>query len=311
MDFVLWKGSKHGEPWWESPWGNGRPGWHIECSAMSMRFLGPSFDIHGGGKDLVFPHHENEIAQSEAANGCRFVKYWMHNGFVNVNSEKMSKSLGNFFTIRDVLELFDPETLRFFFLQAHYRSPLDYSDQNLKEARAALSRIYEAVAAISSAIADSASLSATSIPASAQELAEKTENLPQRFMEAMDDDFNTAQAVGIMFDGVRAVNRFIAEGGAGYAEGRELLQRTGNALKSAGAVMGLFSSSPEEWLAAREAEKSSRLEISQEEIGRLVEERATARRSKDFAKSDEIRDLLLSKGIQIIDSPQGTTWKLK
>ncbi len=148
MDFALWKDSKPGEPWWQSPWGKGRPGWHIECSAMSMEFLGATFDFHGGGKDLIFPHHENEIAQSEAANGCQFVRYWLHNGFVNINSEKMSKSLGNFFTIRQVLEKFDPETLRFFILSAHYRSPIDFSDQNLDEARTGLERIYSCLAAL-------------------------------------------------------------------------------------------------------------------------------------------------------------------
>jgi len=201
MDFALWKGSKPGEPWWESPWGKGRPGWHIECSAMSMRFLGPSFDIHGGGKDLVFPHHENEIAQSECANGCQFVKYWLHNGFVNINSEKMSKSLGNFFTIREVLELFDAEVLRFFILQAHYRSPLDYSDQNLREAQAGLTRIYEALAALDAALAkpDGAAAAAPSLT----ELTEKAQQLLPRFQEAMDDDFNTAQTLGVIFDLIR------------------------------------------------------------------------------------------------------------
>ena len=148
MDFALWKGSKPGEPWWESPWGQGRPGWHIECSAMSMKFLGETFDFHGGGKDLIFPHHENEIAQSEAANGCQFVRYWLHNGFVNINAEKMSKSLGNFFTIREVLKKFDAETLRFFILSAHYRSPIDFSDQNLNEAQSGLERIYACLAAM-------------------------------------------------------------------------------------------------------------------------------------------------------------------
>jgi len=191
MDFALWKGSKPGEPFWQSPWGAGRPGWHIECSAMSMRFLGPSFDIHGGGKDLVFPHHENEIAQSEGANGCRFVNYWLHNGFVNINSEKMSKSLGNFFTIREVLELFDPETLRFFILQAHYRSPLDYSDQNLREAQTGLSRIYDALAALDLALERPAV--ETAVLPSAAEFAEKVAGLLPRFNEAMDDDFNTAK----------------------------------------------------------------------------------------------------------------------
>ena len=312
MDFVLWKGSKPGEPCWESPWGNGRPGWHIECSAMSMRFLGPSFDIHGGGKDLVFPHHENEIAQSEAANGCKFVNYWVHNGFVNVNSEKMSKSLGNFFTIRDVLELFDPETLRFFFLQAHYRSPLDYSDQNLKESQAALSRIYEAVAAIENCLAaPSSGKPADSVLQSENELAEKVDSLMVRFSEAMDDDFNTAQATGMIFDVVRTVNRFIAEGGASCDSGRAVLKRAGAVIMETGKVMGLFSTAPAAWLAAREAERESKLGVSVSEIDDLITERAEARRMKNFARSDEIRDYLHSKGIQILDTLQGTTWKAR
>ncbi|MGD0585932.1 MAG: cysteine--tRNA ligase, partial [Oryzomonas sp.] len=215
MDFALWKDSKPGEPWWQSPWGKGRPGWHIECSAMSMEFLGATFDFHGGGKDLIFPHHENEIAQSEAANGCRFVRYWLHNGFVNINSEKMSKSLGNFFTIRQVLEKFDPETLRFFILSAHYRSPIDFSDQNLDEARTGLERIYSCLAALDEALLgnpETPELAAVEpLTEAGMDLQERLENLIPRFSEAMDDDFNTAQVLGMLFDAVRASNRFLAE----------------------------------------------------------------------------------------------------
>jgi len=310
MDFALWKGSKPGEPFWQSPWGTGRPGWHIECSAMSMRFLGPSFDIHGGGKDLVFPHHENEIAQSEGANGCQFVNYWLHNGFVNINSEKMSKSLGNFFTIRDVLELFDPETLRFFILQAHYRSPLDYSDQNLREAQAGLSRIYEALAALDQALA--APSGATAQPAaSTPELEEKVTALMPRFREAMDDDFNTAQALGVLFDTVRTLNRFLAEGGGSYDGARSLLERLRSAVAEISTVLGLFQTKPSGWLAAREAEKAQHLTISPDEIERLLAERSEARKNKDFKRSDEIRDMLLAKNIQLLDTPQGTSWKIK
>ncbi|QOX77635.1 cysteine--tRNA ligase [Trichlorobacter lovleyi] len=309
MDFALWKGSKPGEPFWQSPWGAGRPGWHIECSAMSMRFLGPSFDIHGGGKDLVFPHHENEIAQSEGANGCQFVKYWLHNGFVNINSEKMSKSLGNFFTIREVLELFDPETLRFFILQAHYRSPLDYSDQNLREAQAGLSRIYEALAALDLALEKPAT--ATAPLASAAEFAEKVAGLLPRFKEAMDDDFNTAQALGSLFDVVRTLNRLLAEGGGNSSAVRADLERLQAAVAEIGAVLGLFLIKPSDWLAAREAEKAQHLEISPEEIDGLLLERAAARKNKDFKRSDEIRDYLLARDIQLLDTPQGTTWKVK
>lgn len=309
MDFALWKSSKPGEPFWQSPWGAGRPGWHIECSAMSMRFLGPSFDIHGGGKDLVFPHHENEIAQSEGANGCQFVKYWLHNGFVNINSEKMSKSLGNFFTIRKVLELFDSETLRFFILQAHYRSPLDYSDQNLSEAQAGLARIYGALAALDAALEEPAT--ANTLFASTAELTEKVTNLLTRFNEAMDDDFNTAQSLGILFDVVRTFNRLLAEGGANSSVSRPDFVQLREAVTKIGTVLGLFQIKPSDWLAAREAEKTQHLEIHPEEIEGLIVERANARKNKDFKRSDEIRDYLLSRDIQLVDAPQGTTWKAK
>jgi cysteinyl-tRNA synthetase len=309
MDFALWKTAKPGEPFWQSPWGTGRPGWHIECSAMSMRFLGPSFDIHGGGKDLVFPHHENEIAQSEGANGCQFVKYWLHNGFVNINSEKMSKSLGNFFTIREVLELFDPETLRFFILQAHYRSPLDYSDQNLREAQAGLARIYEALAALDLAL-DSMTTELAPV-VSASELAEKVASLMPRFKEAMDDDFNTAQSLGVLFDTVRTLNRFLAEGGGQSTLDRVTLQSLRTAVIEIGSVLGLFQIIPADWLKAREAAKVQNLKISPDEIETLLAERAEVRKNKDFKRSDEIRDYLLAREIQLIDTPQGTTWKAK
>lgn len=309
MDFALWKASKPGEPWWQSPWGAGRPGWHIECSAMSMRFLGPSFDIHGGGKDLVFPHHENEIAQSEGANGCQFVKYWLHNGFVNINSEKMSKSLGNFFTIRDVLELFDPETLRFFILQAHYRSPLDYSDQNLREAQAGLTRLYDAMAALDESLAAPATTT-TPVP-SATELHEKAMALMLRFKEAMDDDFNTAQALGALFDTVRSLNRFLAEGGGTQVESRSSLEHLRTVIGEIGNVLGLFQSKPADWLSARQADKARHLEINPDEVELLIAERRTARSNKDFKRSDEIRDYLLARNIQLIDTPKGTTWTVK
>jgi cysteinyl-tRNA synthetase len=316
MDFALWKGSKPGEPWWQSPWGQGRPGWHIECSAMSMRFLGPSFDIHGGGKDLVFPHHENEIAQSERANGCQFVKYWRHNGFVNINSEKMSKSLGNFFTIREVLELFDAEVLRFFILQAHYRSPLDYSDQNLNEAQAGLTRIYEALAALDEALAaldEALAAPVANGPAapSLTELQEKGQQLLPRFIEAMDDDFNTAQALGTIFDLVRTLNRYLAEAGQPDQAGRQALTAIRNAFGEIGQVLGLFCSNPAQWLAAREADKAGGLTITPAEIEALIAERAQARSDKNFKRSDEIRDHLLASNIQLLDTPQGTSWKVK
>ncbi len=313
MDFALWKGSKPGEPWWESPWGHGRPGWHIECSAMSMRFLGQTFDIHGGGKDLIFPHHENEIAQSEAANGCQFVRYWLHNGFVNINSEKMSKSLGNFFTIREVLERFDPETLRFFILSAHYRSPIDFCDQNLNEAQAGLERIYACLAAIDEALGKSVAPTGPSDSSgqAGQDLRDKAEHLIPRFREAMDDDFNSAQALGVVFEMVRAVNRFLAEIDQVDAPAQALLTRVRGLFAEIGGVLGLFGRAPRAWLDAIKSAGADRMDISPEEIERLIAERNEVRKARDFRRSDEIRDLLLAKGIQLLDSPQGTTWKVK
>jgi len=315
MDFALWKDSKPGEPWWQSPWGKGRPGWHIECSAMSMKFLGATFDFHGGGKDLIFPHHENEIAQSEAANGCQFVRYWLHNGFVNINSEKMSKSLGNFFTIRQVLEKFDPETLRFFILSAHYRSPIDFSDQNLDEAQAGLERIYSCLAAQDELLAKQSGI--TGLPSTASlsdagaELQEKLENLLPRFTEAMDDDFNTAQALGLLFDAVRASNRFLAETDTADRVALSLIARTRSLFTGIGQVLGLFNTPPSQWLERIKSSKADRIDLSPAEIESLIAERAEARKSRDFKRSDEIRDMLLDKGIQLLDSPQGTTWNIR
>jgi cysteinyl-tRNA synthetase len=315
MDFALWKGSKPGEPWWQSPWGNGRPGWHIECSAMSMEFLGKTFDIHGGGKDLVFPHHENEIAQSEGANGCQFVRYWLHNGFVNINAEKMSKSLGNFFTIREVLKKYDPETLRFFILSAHYRSPIDFSDQNLEEAQSGLERIYSTLAALdeilngqspSSEIAVVETLSQVGL-----ELQEKVDQFIPRFTEAMDDDFNSAQALGVLFETVRCSNRFLAEMHVITPLSLSLIAHIRHLFAEAGSVLGLFNSAPASWLEGIKSAKVVQIDMTPEEIERLIAERGEARAAKNFKRGDEIRDLLLAKGIQLLDSAQGTTWNVK
>lgn len=315
MDFVLWKEAKPGEPSWDSPWGKGRPGWHIECSAMSMRFLGETIDIHGGGKDLVFPHHENEIAQSEAATGRPFVKYWLHNGFVNINSEKMSKSLGNFFTIREVLEKYEAEALRFFLLTAHYRSPLDFSDQNMNEAEAGLDRIYSALANMEELGAGASNtaqtIDAKSLKEAEQDLLEKADSFPARFREAMDDDFNTAQVLGNIFDLVRAVNRALAEGGKPSKALKAILARAMAALQEAGAVLGILRTSPDSYLEKARERKLAELDISREEIEGLIEERGAARRAKDFARSDEIRDALLARNIVLLDSPQGTTWRIR
>jgi cysteinyl-tRNA synthetase len=315
MDFALWKGSKPGEPYWQSPWGDGRPGWHIECSAMSMEFLGKTFDIHGGGKDLVFPHHENEIAQSEGANGCQFVRYWLHNGFVNINAEKMSKSLGNFFTIRDVLKKYDPETLRFFILSAHYRSPIDFSDQNLEEAQSAMERIYTCLAALDD-ILDGNSHSAEiavieSLTQVGLELQEKVDQSMPRFVEAMDDDFNSAQALGVLFETVRSANRFLAETKDITPLLLLLIAHVRHIFVEAGNVLGLFTTVPAVWLERLKSAKTGQIDMAQYEIERLISERSEARQAKNFKRGDEIRDMLLAKGIQLLDSAQGTTWNVK
>ncbi len=314
MDFALWKAAKPGEPAWDSPWGPGRPGWHIECSAMSMQYLGESFDIHGGGKDLIFPHHENEIAQSEGASGKPFVKYWLHNGFVNVNQEKMSKSLGNFFTIRDILQKYDAEVVRFFILSAHYRSPIDFSDQNLEDTKAGLSRFYEALKAADETLAAQITpgTSAGELPPELSEILDRVARVEERFREAMDDDFNTALAIGHLFDLVRGMNRIVAEKSLhqnpvllnGLRQGREQLRRLGG-------VLGLFGSAPDVWL---EKQKSAGLKeggLSPERIEALIAERRQARANRDFARADQIRDELDAQGIMLLDSKEGTTWKLK
>jgi len=302
MDFALWKGAKPGEPFWESPWGQGRPGWHIECSAMSMKFLGETFDIHGGGKDLIFPHHENEIAQSEAASGKPFVKYWLHNGFVNINAEKMSKSLGNFFTIKEVLERYDAEVLRFFLLSAHYRSPIDFSDQNLKDAELGLERIYKALVSIDEQLASGADHAPTEESA---ELEEKCSAIAGRFAEAMDDDFNTALGLGHLFDLIRSVNKGVT------LSPKELLARVKHEVAAVAAVLGVCDSQPASFLQRIKERKTSEMDISAEEIEQLIAERAEARKAKNFKRGDEIRDLLLERNVVLLDSAQGTTWKVK
>jgi cysteinyl-tRNA synthetase len=278
MDFVLWKATKPGEPSWPSPWGDGRPGWHIECSAMSERYLGKYFDIHGGGQDLQFPHHENEIAQSEGAHGAGFVKYWMHNGFVRVDNEKMSKSLGNFFTVREVLDKFDPEVLRFFILRAHYRSPLNYSDKHLEDARLALSRMY-------TALKDVDSLPQGSLTIDWQHA------FAHRFKEAMDDDFNTPEAISVLFDIVSELNR---SGDVSLAY----------LLRGLAAELGLLAREPALFLQSREG-----LEMSSEEIDAMIVARDEARSKKDFKEADRLRDELTAAGITLEDSAGKTTWR--
>jgi len=269
LDFVLWKRSKPEEPSWPSRWGAGRPGWHIECSAMSGSLLGETFDIHGGGQDLQFPHHENEIAQSEGAHGHPFVKYWMHNGFVRVDEEKMSKSLGNFFTVRDVLKTYDAEVVRFFILRAHYRSPLNYSDAHLEEAKSALARLYTALKA-----------SPEAAPA------DWRGEHGARFKAAMDDDFNTPEAVAVLFDLATRIN----------AGERALVPQ----LRAFGAILGILQRSPEAFFQGG---------LDPAAIEAMIRARVDARKRRDFAEADRIRKDLLAKGVVLEDGPGGTTWR--
>ena len=303
LDFALWKASKAGEPAWESPWGPGRPGWHIECSAMSMKHLGETFDIHGGGKDLVFPHHENEIAQSEAATGKPFARYWLHNGFVNVNNEKMSKSLGNFFTLRDVLAQVKPEVLRFFLASSHYRSPIDYSDQSLTEAKAGLDRLYRVKEKAEACRA----AGAVPTPLPPREEYAPLHAAPDRFSESMDDDFNTAAALGHLFDAARALNRVAPSEPAADAE------RAGNFLAGYAildplfAVLGLLRAPSAEHFQAAGADGR----MPEGEILGRIEARRAARAAKNFPEADRIRKELDAAGVLLEDGKGGTTWKYK
>ena len=282
LDFVLWKKAKSDEPSWESPWGNGRPGWHIECSAMSNHFISNHFDIHGGGMDLTFPHHENEIAQSEGANDCKFVNTWMHVGFVNIDDEKMSKSLNNFFTIRDVLETYDGEALRYFLISSHYRSPLNYSETNIDSAQSALLRLYNAIKGLNHHSFN-------------PELIEV--DYETRFNAALNDDFNTPMALSILFEIAKQIN----------------IERTTNPKKASalssqliklGNYIGILNHNADEYL-------KQGSDLSESEISKKIDQREAARNSKDFAMSDQIRDELLELGIILEDSANGTTWRRK
>jgi cysteinyl-tRNA synthetase len=314
LDFVLWKASKPGEPAWPSPWGPGRPGWHIECSAMSMKYLGETLDLHGGGQDLVFPHHENELAQSEAATGKPFARFWVHHGLLTIDQEKMSKSLGNFFTVKEVLAKFHPEVVRFFLINSHYRSPLDFSDAALREAEAALLRLYAALGKLDDlarqypGIAGPAPAEFSSAALTAEEIARMRE-LPERFAGAMDDDFNTAQALGYLFETVRLANRLLEHPSEdpGYVA---FLGEVRHNLVDLGYVLNLLQSDPQEMLAALR-QKAEELQISPEEIERLIAQRAEARKTKDWARADEIRKELWEMGISLEDTAQGTTWRVK
>ncbi|MDF2944447.1 MAG: cysS [Herbinix sp.] len=289
MDFVLWKPKKEGEPYWTSPWSDGRPGWHIECSVMSKKYLGDQIDIHAGGEDLVFPHHENEIAQSEAANGKEFAKYWMHNAFLNIDNKKMSKSDGNFFTVREICDQYDPQVVRFFMLNSHYRSQLNFSKDLVESAKNSLTRILTAVGQLEHLLKDDI-LTDKDISVSEQQLIIEAELLASKFIASMDDDFNTADAIAAIFELVKLANT-----NSTGESSKAFVQAIYDRIVKPCDILGIITSKKEELLA--------------EEIEKLIEDRQNARKNKDFAKSDEIRNLLLEKGIVLEDTREGVRWK--
>ncbi len=286
LDFVLWKAAKAGEPGWPSPWGDGRPGWHIECSAMSTHHLGDHFDIHGGGMDLKFPHHENEIAQSEAATGHHFVNYWMHNGFVRVDDEKMSKSLGNFFTVRAILDKYRAEEVRYFILASHYRSPLNYSQENLENGKAALTRLYTSIRGLQPAVRPGADC----------------DSYRDNFHAAMDDDFNTPEAIAVLFELARDINKCRADAPGRAASMAACLLRLGD-------VLGLLQSDPDVYLRGMAGEAGGRQGLSDDEIEALIARRLAAREARDWAEADRIRDDLVQQGVVLEDGAGGTSWR--
>jgi cysteinyl-tRNA synthetase len=307
MDFVLWKGSKPGEPKWDSPWGEGRPGWHIECSAMSRKYLGETFDIHGGGQDLVFPHHENEIAQSTGTTGKSFANIWIHHGFVTIRDEKMSKSLNNFLTIREVLDQYPPEVVRLFIFSTHYRNPLDFSESALLDAETGLDRMYDCLSRIAGCREGKGGK--TGISAKDRE---KIESLRQRFEHAMDNDFNTAQGLGLLFDTVKVLNKVVQVSRVRPAEeDLALLKEGGQTVRELADIMGLLQQDPEAYVAAKKAKLLEKLDISGEDIEKMIAERNEARQRKDWAAGDRIRDRLLEMGIELQDGPEGTTWEVR
>jgi len=309
LDFALWKASKPGEPAWDSPWEKGRPGWHIECSAMSQHFLGETFDIHGGGADLIFPHHENEIAQAEGATGKPFVRYWIHNGFVNINQEKMSKSLGNIFTIREILERYHPEAIRVFLLSHHYRSPVDFSGQSLKEAQMSLDRFY----ALLKDLEDIKNRNLQSSSPFEKEMYSRVKSLPEMFERAMDDDFNTASALGVLHRVTRDLNGLLSEvrkddkGGLSSTLCEEALKN----FATMGSALGILTTDPADYFKRKKEEGMKRVPISEEEVLKCIEERRVARERMDWKRADHIREGLFNQGILLEDTPQGTVWKVK
>lgn len=287
VDFAIWKAEKPGEPSWDSPWGKGRPGWHIECSCMAQDILGDTIDIHGGGMDLSFPHHENEIAQSEAKTGKEFVKYWMHSAYLNVDNKKMSKSLNNFITARDALKTYDPEVIRFFMLQAHYRNQLNFSGDLLESAKSSMDRLYNAVSNLESLLDE---VKRPELNEADQNFISKLEEYKTKFIEKMDDDFNTADAISTIFDMVRDINSNVTN-----ESSTELVNACLETIRELGAVLGIL-------------QKSTKGSL-EEEIEKLIEERQKARKERDFALADKIRDDLKERGIVLEDTPQGVRWK--
>jgi cysteinyl-tRNA synthetase len=302
FDFALWKGAKPGEPAWDSPWGKGRPGWHIECSAMSTHFLGHHFDIHGGGKDLIFPHHENEIAQSEGASGGHFVNFWMHNGFLRINQEKMSKSLGNFLMIKEILKQYHPEAIRLFLLSNHYRSPIDFTHQTMVEAEAGLEKIYALLQRIDDTIGPFDVGKNESGPGA----------LWSSFCEAMDDDFNTAQGIGFVFETVRQLNRSLDDmnGEKNKLDVTQLVSTRADLMRI-GDVLGILTEAPTAFFERKKARLLEEKKIDTEVVERMIAERVRARQEKDWARADKIRDELADMGILIEDRPEGTIWKVR
>ncbi len=310
MDFTLWKAAKPGEPAWDSPWGPGRPGWHIECSAMSKKYFGETFDIHGGGKDLIFPHHENEIAQSEGANGKPFANTWIHHGFVTIKDEKMSKSLGNFLTIRDIREQYHAEILRIFIFSTQYRNPLDFSEMAMQDAEAGLVRLYECVAQVDK-LGDGTENTESVI---SDKDSKKLNSIEKRFTQAMDNDFNTAQGLGVLFDGVKIINRIqktLSSSESPASSDTKLLKDTISITKKLATILGLLQEDAASFLSARKERMLEGIEITEAEINNLIDERLLARTNKDYARSDEIRDLLLAKNIILKDGADGTNWSVQ
>lgn len=307
MDFALWKGSKPGEPTWESPWGPGRPGWHIECSAMSRKYLGDTFDIHGGGEDLVFPHHENEVAQSEGATGAPFAKHWIHHAFVTIKNEKMSKSLHNFLTIREVLQNHHPEALRLMVFSTHYRHPLDFSDAALQDAQLGVNRLYNSLADCGQLPAGHDGMPTLAKP----EEIEALDTLTARFCEAMDNDFNTAQGLGVLFDGVKAINRIRQTLPKKPAKSDiVLLQKAAKTIAELARILGLLRQEPAVFFEEQQDRHLKAVGMEKDELQALIEERLAARARKEWSRADEIRDALLKKQIELKDGPHGTTWKV-